>query len=145
MDYITSKVFVIAVGIFVTLSIVTMAMLGFSKLGEIFNVVENTDISIRNQYDNMYSMYAGAELNTVRLLNTLRKYEEDDSVKIQVKGVNTYIINIDDDNTDSIQNKTDMINHIEDQILAESVHYETLYDVSVTEELNYVLLTFTKK
>ncbi|MBR5227882.1 MAG: hypothetical protein IKV94_04505 [Clostridia bacterium] len=144
MDYITSKVFVIAVGIFVTLSIVTMAILSFTKLGEIFNFVENTDISIRNQYDNMYSMYNGAELNTVGLLNALRRYEEDDAVKIRVVN-NSYIVNIDDDDEDTINNKTDMIKDIESKIRDGILDYHTPYVVSVTEDSMTVNLTFTKK
>jgi len=82
MDYITSKIFVMGVGIFVTLAIFTGVILVFSEVNDVFEAVENTDTSIYNQYDNIYSMYSQSTLNTVGLLNTLRKYENDANVHI---------------------------------------------------------------
>ena len=67
MDYITSKVFVIAVGIFVTLAIVTGVIFVFSSVYDVFGYVENTNTSIYDQYDNIYSMYGDTTLNTTTI------------------------------------------------------------------------------
>lgn len=141
MDYITSKVFVIAVGILVTLTIVTGVIFVLSNVNEIFNAVENTNTSIYDQYDNIYSTYSGATLNTVGLLNTLRKYEEEDGMHILVS------FNIGEEATE-YTNKTELIQNIESEtglIFQGIIGYETLYDVSVREENLDIYITFTRK
>jgi len=143
MDYITSKIFVMGVGIFVTLAIFTGVILVFSEVNDVFEAVENTDTSIYNQYDNIYSMYSQSTLNTVGLLNTLRKYENDANVHILA----SFIIG---EEPSEDGGKTTMINSIERNdangyIYTGKIGYETLYDVSVKEENAQFYIIFNRK
>jgi len=141
MDYITSKVFVIAVGILVTLTIVTGVIFVLSSVNDIFDAVENTNTSIYDQYDNIYSTYGGATLNTVGLLNTLRKYEEEEGMHILVS------FSAGEEATE-YSSKTELIQRIESEtglIYQGIIGYETLYDVSVREENLDIYITFTRK
>lgn len=139
MDYITSKVFVIAVGILVTLTIVTGVIMALSSVNDVFDKVENTDTSIYDQYDNIYSMYSGSKLNTVGLLNTLRKYEEQEDVHVLV----AFIIG---EEASEGAGKGSLINDVIPEYLDQgTIGYETLYDVHVKEEDAQVYITFTRK
>lgn len=137
MDYITSKTFMIAIGIFVTLVIVTGLILVFTKISDIYNLTENTNTSILSQYDNLYSMYSGAKLNTVGLLNTLRKYQEDPEVgvKIIMNGVTMDAVD---------ENKKSVIQIIEGYVENNDLGYEEMFNVKVEENDPIVNIVFEK-
>lgn len=83
MEWISARSIYIGVGIFVTLAIVSGVVLSFNKMGDIYGQVAKTEISIKDQFDNVYAMYNGAKLNGVDLLNTLKKYEDDKNVNVE--------------------------------------------------------------
>lgn len=84
MDYMTSRVFIIAVGIFVTLTIVSMVIVSFFQMRQIYGVVLRTDTSIYDKFNDIYSMYDGKQSNGIGLLNAVKKYEDDVSKDVIV-------------------------------------------------------------
>ncbi len=84
MDDITTRTIVIAVNIFITITIVSLVIIMFFQMQEIYGIVATTDTSIYNKFDDIYSMYHGKAETGVGLLNTLKRYEEqpDDQVII---------------------------------------------------------------
>ena len=76
MDDITTRAIVIAVNIFITITIVSLVVIMFFQMREIYGVVATTDTSIYNKFNDVYSMYHGKVETGIGLLNTLKKYEE---------------------------------------------------------------------
>ena len=56
MDDITSRTVVIAVGIFVTVTIITMLILTFTKIKDVYGTVATTNTSIYEKFDDIYSI-----------------------------------------------------------------------------------------
>lgn len=137
MDYTTSKAFVIGVGIFVTLVIVGSFILVLTTVGDIYNATENTNTSIAAQFDNIYSMYSGAELNALNLMNTLRKYETDNVVRVGVK-FKGEDINYGGSNVG-------LLSELQDKIDEGTLSYEKMFNVSVLEDSNVIRVVFTEK
>lgn len=138
MDYTTSKAFVIGVGIFVTLIIVGAFILVLNVVADIYNATENTNTSISAQFDNIYSMYAGAELNALNLMNTLRKYETDTDVRIGVKFKANEDIQYSGSNTALLEEISDMVQF-------GTLSYEKMFNVSVVEDDLIIRVIFTEK
>lgn len=138
MDYTTSKAFVIGVGIFVTLVIVGSFILVLTTVGDIYNATENTNTSIAAQFDNVYSMYAGAELNALNLMNTLRKYETDNVVRVGVKFSKYEDINYGGSNAG-------LLNELQGMIDNSELSYEKMFKVSVLEDSSVIRVVFTEK
>lgn len=138
MDYTTSKAFVIGVGIFVTLIIVGTFILVLNVVADIYNATENTNTSITAQFDNIYSMYAGAELNALNLMNTLRKYETDTTVRIGVKFKANEDIQYSGSNTALLEEISDMVQF-------GTLGYEKMFNVSVVEDDLIIRVIFTEK
>lgn len=138
LDYSTSKAFAIGVGIFVTLIIVSSFILMLNVVADIYNATENTNTSITAQFDNVYSMYAGAKLNTLNLMNTLRKYETDELVRIGVKFKA-------DDEVIYGQSNSLLLGDINDRVSRGELGYEEMFDVSVFENGIYIQIIFSKK
>lgn len=138
MDYTTSKAFVIGVGIFVTLIIVGAFILVLNVVADIYNATENTNTSISAQFDNIYSMYAGAELNALNLMNTLRKYETDTAVRIGVKFKANEDIQYSGSNTALLEEISDMVQF-------GTLSYEKMFNVSVVEDDLIIRVIFTEK
>ncbi len=138
MDYTTSKAFVIGVGIFVTLTIVGSFILILGEVADIYNETENTNTSIIAQYDNVYSMYAGAELNALNLMNTLRKYETDSDVRIGIKFKKEEVV-------DYGENNAELLRAVDNMIALGTLSYEKMFDVSVVEDGIYIRIIFTER
>ena len=137
MDYTTSKAFVIGIGIFVTLIIVGSLILVFTTIADIYNATENTDTSIASQFDNVYSMYSGASLNALNLMNTLRKYETDSQIRIGV-GFKGEDINYAGSNAG-------LLDELNTSIEEGTLGYEKMFDVSVIEDNNIIRIIFSEK
>lgn len=82
MDDITTRTIVIAVNIFVTIAIVSLVIVMFFQMREIYGIVATTDTSIYNKFDDVYSMYDGKVETGIGLLNTLKKYEDNKDVEV---------------------------------------------------------------
>jgi len=110
VDDITTRTIVIAVNIFVTIAIVTLLITMFLQMQEIYGTVVETDTSIYNKFDDVYSMYNGKVETGIGLLNTLKKYEEQPDEKVIIK-------------------------YPDSDIIREYIDYENLYE---TEEKNII-------
>lgn len=84
MDDITTRVIVIAVNIFVTLIIVTLLILTFTDMKEIYGLTASVDTSIYNTFDNIFSTYSGKVETGMGLINTLKKFEDDIDKNIRI-------------------------------------------------------------
>ena len=85
MDDITTRTIVIAVNIFVTIAIVSLVIIMFFQMREIYGVVATTDTSIYNKFDDVYSMYHGKVETGIGLLNTLKKYEDNNDTQVIIR------------------------------------------------------------
>lgn len=139
MDYTTSKAFIIGVGIFVTLTIVSLFIVVLNIVVDIYNSTETTDTSIIAQFDNLYSMYSGAELNALNLMNTLRKYETDTTVRIGVKFKTNAAVDYGDGSN------VGLLEDIEKMYFEGKLEYERRFIVKVEETEAYVRLIFMEK
>ena len=83
MDEISTRYIIIAVGIFITLIVFTSIMLVINNVGDVFSIVNKTNISIQSRIDSIENMYDGITTNGVGLVNTIAKYENDDNIKIE--------------------------------------------------------------
>ena len=151
MDDITSRTVVIAVGIFVTLMIITMLILTFTKMKDIYGTVSTTNTSIYEKFDDIYSMYNGKEENGLGLVNTIKKYESDTENKIIVNYPNKeaivekalsrglreseYLKSVMEKNENGEQEK---INGIE-------LRYQDKYRINVSEDNEYKYINFDNK
>lgn len=151
MDDITSRTIVIAVGIFVTLTIITMLILTFTKMQDIYGAVSSTNTSIYERFDDIYSMYDQKEENGLGLVNTIKKYEGDTENSIIVNYPNKetivqnalslgireseYLKNIMEKNENKEQEK---INGVE-------LRYQDKYIINVSEDNEYKYINFYNK
>lgn len=149
MDNVSSKFFVIGVGILVTLTIVSGVILGLAKMGEIFGLVENTNTSIISQFDSLYAMYNGTETNVIGLINTLRRYEQDESVVIVETNYTPLddsgiAIEIADRRTEEYKAKRIAKIEEERENGNSDFQYESKRKITVIEEGTYTVLKFEK-
>lgn len=149
MDDVAVRAVVIGVNIFITITIISLVIVMFFQMGEIYGTVSTTDTSIYNKFDNVYSMYHGKVESGIGLLNALKKFED---------STDQYII-ITYDNADIVRNQLQIINKNkdEDEQKRESVFlkelmtgkqkistltykYEDKYNVTVEEGEDGVLI-----
>ncbi|MEG1009005.1 MAG: hypothetical protein RSE41_06705 [Clostridia bacterium] len=123
MDYISTKAVYIAVGIFVTISIVSGIMFIMNQISNVYSDVNSTDVNIKNRFSE-YTMYENVELSGLDLINTVKKYSDYNNVKICI-GTNTDEIN----NTDFI-NKTKLPSYNKE------IEYKKNYNVNVEPKKN---------
>lgn len=141
MENITTRAVVIAVNIFVTISIVTIVIVMFFQMQDIYGIVATTDTSIYNAFDNVYSMYNGRTMTGLGLLNTIKKYEDKTQENILIK----------------YPGSAEIKKHIEDTNGREAVYlkslmeigkeykYETKYNVTVvTSEQGQITIIFNE-
>lgn len=143
MDDITTKAIVIGVNIFVTMAILTIIIIMFSQMGEIYGIVSTTDNSIASTFDSVYAMYNGRTMTGLGLLNTVKKYETDkeQDVIISYPGSATVkdYINKNGNIRESVYLKSLMEANV-------SYHYETKYNVLVeTVNETTIVITFVQK
>jgi len=77
VDDISTRTIIIAVNIFITITIVSLVIVMFSQMGEIYGVVAETDTSIASRFDDIYSMYHGKVESGIGLLNTVKRFADD--------------------------------------------------------------------
>ena len=88
MEDISTKTIVIAVNIFVTIGIVSIVVIMFFQMQDIYGVVYSTDNAISGQFDDLYTMYNGRVVTGIGLLNAIKKYEDvtEGSIVIEYPG-----------------------------------------------------------
>lgn len=82
MDEISTRYIIIAVGIYITLIVLTSVIFVVNNVKDVFSVSNRTNISIQSRIDSIEDMYNGATLNGVDLVNAITRYEEDDTVTV---------------------------------------------------------------
>ena len=87
MDDTSTRAINFAVALIVTLVVVTLVVASFSKIKEVYKLTKNTDISLHGRFENIYQTYDGKELNGMGLLNTIKKFEDSNKYKVEVKEV----------------------------------------------------------
>lgn len=146
MDDITTRTFIIAVNIFVTIAIVSIIVVMFFQIQNIYKVVASTDTSIYNRFDDIYSKYNGKTVTGIGLLNALKSFEESsDSEYVSI------------DYTDSADIRKDLTKDIREVDLLKkqmeenkdkekgTFKYENRYSVTVTEQKDgKILIMFNK-
>lgn len=129
MDDITTRTIIIAVNIFVTIAIVSLVIIMFFQMKEIYGVVATTDTSIYNKFDDVYSMYHGKVETGIGLLNTIKKYEDqtDKQVIIKYDGYQEIRDNLENDEREVVRLK---------ELMSEGKEYsfEDKYKVTVSDE-----------
>lgn len=85
MDDISTRAIIIGVNIFVTITIVSLLIVMFSQMGEIYGLVSTIDTSISSRFSDIYSMYHGRTETGVGLLNTIKTFEEDNEYQVVIR------------------------------------------------------------
>ena len=145
MDELSTRIVIIAVGVIVTLTIVTLLIGMYSQMKEIYGTVTTTDTSIYSTFNDVYSMYHGKTDNGLGLLNTLKKYE-DGKDNIIVEYVNKTAIQQESDReVDFLKNLME-INETGDIKSYNGIvyRYQDKYYVTVTETTSGIILNYTR-
>ena len=86
MEEIGVKTIVIAVSIFITLIILTILILEFSHISEIYKNVGETNVSFEAKFDELDKFRdSNNTFTSLDVINYIKKYEEDKSVQVCVK------------------------------------------------------------
>lgn len=85
MDDVTIRAVIIGVNIFVTLTILTLLIVMFSQIQEIYGLVVEVDNSIYNKFDNVYSMYDGKIETGIGLINAVKRHEDNNEYSVIIK------------------------------------------------------------
>ena len=83
MKDVSMRAILVAVSIFVTMIIVTILFGSFNTIKEIYGTVNKVNNSIYDTFNDIYAMYNGKTENGIGLLNTIKKYEDNDSVLVR--------------------------------------------------------------
>lgn len=129
MDDITTRTVIVAVNIFITMTIVSIIVIMFFQMQEIYGVVAKIDTSIYSTFDDIYSMYNGSTMSGLGLLNTVKKYEDKTDVTVTIIYPGSY----------SVQSYA-LINNIRESVYLKSLmeagngyKYEDKYSVTVND------------
>lgn len=154
MDDIPTRAIIIGVNIFVTITIVSLLIIMFSQMGEIYGVVANTDTSIASRFDDIYSMYHGRTETGVGLLNTIKAFEEDNSQEVIIMypgavNIRSYLEEYNDareekDQIREVEYLKELIQN-QDTEYGAIYRYEDRYSVTVSErEDGKLVISFAK-
>lgn len=80
MDNISTKNILIAVGIFIIIVILSVFVYAYSSVQDIYESVNATNISIKDEFDDITTQYNNTICNGVDLVNTIKKYENSEDV-----------------------------------------------------------------
>lgn len=144
MDDITTRTFIIAVNIFVTLTIVSIIIVMFFQMQDIYKVVSSTDTSIYNKFDDIYSKYNGKTVTGIGLLNALKSYESITEYKVTIDYTDSKLIR---DTLKESQREVEVLKTEMEKTKNNKksyFRYEDKYNVTVTEENGDFLIMFNK-
>ena len=136
MEDVTTRIVVIGVNIFITLTIITLIIMSFFKMQEIYGQVRETDTSIYNIFDNVYSKYNGKTVSGIGLLNALKSQEDtNEAIVINYTGSNVIRDELKRLNANkNDENKKRETTYLKDLMeKGEGYNYEDSYKVSVYE------------
>lgn len=131
MDEISNKALLIGVGLFVTIIITSGVLYTLGEMKNIYSQVYETNISLQDVFSE-YEQYDNTTKTGIDVLNTMKKYKENNSVIIYVG--NTSYENVDKKNN-YIQQKKDQATTI-GQIVYKST-------VNLDEDTGIITITFS--
>lgn len=155
MDDLGVRTVIIGVNIFITLTIVSIVIIMFLQMGEIYGLVANTDTSIYNKFDDIYSIYDGKVESGIGLLNTIKKFEENPDTYIVIEYPDSQNIRIaaagikdpasNNQMRESVYLKKLMLGELTNPNISTKYKYEDRYNVTVEQRDNGILvIRFTK-
>lgn len=103
------KALLIGVSIFITLIIVTVVIMEFFQIGEIYKSVGETNVSFESKFDEFSKFNDSNNIfNGVNVKNYIKKYKNDDSVDVCINSIcndniNINIINNSDEYTPTLE------------------------------------------
>lgn len=139
MDEISTRYIIMAVGIYITLIVLTSVIFVANNVGDVFSVSNRTNISIQSRIDSIENMYDGATLNGVDLVNAITRYEEDDAVTVDYPNRTTNI------EPDAAGAGVSVSEYLKSQLAAGTLgywNYDTTFNVSVTKIGSNYTITF---
>lgn len=144
MEDAATKAITIAVSLFVTLVIVSLVVASFGEIKQVFVLTKNTDISIHSQFENIYQIYDGKELNGMGLLNTVKKFEDDTDIvsSVEYPGKNN-VLAAKKDKRESEKLKEYLDSNKKEKGII--YRYENQYRVEVKEDNGKTIIKFVAK
>ncbi len=82
MDILSTKAVLIGTGIMISIIIMTGVIMAVNQIKEIYGYVDKTDISVVKEFQDVFSTYNGAKMNGVDLVNTIRRFENNNLIVI---------------------------------------------------------------
>lgn len=154
MDDITTRAVIIGVNIFVTITIVSLIIIMFFQMQDIYGLVSKTNTDLYSSFDDVYSMYDGKVETGIGLLNAIKRHEDNNDYRVIVKypksdklreEIENY--NIDKQEDEKKREATELKKLMEQNEIydGEIFRYEDKYSVIVSEGQNGTLIVeFTK-
>lgn len=136
MDEISTRYIIMAVGIYITLIVLTSVIFVANNVGDVFSVANKTNISIQSRIDSIEDMYDGATLNGVDLVNAIARYEEDDTVTVDYPHKSAI---------EAAAAAGSVLEYLRSALAAETLsywNYYTTFNVSVTKTGSNYTITF---
>ena len=149
MDDMTTRVVIIGVNIFVTLTIVSLIIIMFFQMQDIYGLVDKIDTDLYSSFDDVYSMYDGKVETGIGLLNAIKKQEDIKNNNVIIKypksdklreEIENY--NLDKNENNKKREATELKKLMEQQKIydGEIFRYEDKYSVTVSEGQNGTLI-----
>lgn len=134
MDYATNKAIMIAVGIFITLTIASAIFVTINQVKGIYGYIYKTDVSLKNKFGE-FDMYNGVTMTGLDMLNTVKKYANNSLVEITYFGGNIQ--------TDGQRDSNNVISNITKITNVSNYTYYTKYHVEYKKENDKNVINFT--
>lgn len=148
MDDMTTRVVIIGVNIFVTLTIVSLIVIMFFQMQDIYGLVAKTDTDLYSSFDDVYSMYDGKVETGIGLLNAIKRHEDNDDYFViikypmseQLRGeIESHNKNKNDDEKKREATELKKLMEQNKTYKGEKFRYEDRYNVTVSEGQNGML------
>lgn len=134
MDILSNKAVLIGAGLLITLVIMSSVILGISKIGEIYGITNKTEVDLAKEFASEFDMYDSSVMNGLDLINTIKKYENNNRIIVEYPGKADIQIIVNDTGArevDVLKKKIKEAN--EDPTIVYTNKYETNYDVIVSD------------
>lgn len=144
MENISNKALYIGATILISLSIISAAVVIFTKVGDIFKTFSSQNIGAFKTYSGEFTKYNSSELKGIEILNAFKKYLDNDNVIIKVQYKDTRV----DVNATNNTLKQNEIDNIKKNSSGKYIDiYTELYSVSYITDSNNIktTITFIKK
>ncbi len=110
MDDNAIKFIYLAVGVFISLAVVTGLLISLNAYNKAFDIVESNSMGLRGEFIEI-EKYNGVTLKGIDVLNTVKKYAEDDyiSVVVNFSGMQNIEFNAKQQTEEAYNNKIEVL------------------------------------